>query len=359
MLQLSPDLLRPYTGCLYGFADNPVEVRSYLELRTTFTNGATSRTESIRYLIVNANSAYNILLGRPALNRLRAVSSTHHMKMKLPDLSGKVIVIKSDQEEARKCYENSLKTKRGVVMVIERPPVSDSRMELEPLEEATPTESTPIEATPAGATPIEDAPREERYGETSPMEEASWEATPDASNRATPIEEDHRSESRAESVRDRRPQPVDNVVERQIGGKMFNLGRLLSLEEQEEVAAVISRHLDVFAWTASDMPGIDPGFLCHHLTMDAKVRPVRQRRRKFNEEGCLVVKEETQKLLSAGHIREIQYPEWLANVVLVKKANGKWRMCVDFIDLNKACPKDSYPLPNIAHWWIAPRAAKC
>jgi len=52
-------------------------------------------------------------------------------------------------------------------------------------------------------------------------------------------------------------------------------------------------------------------------------------------------------LLDAGHIREIQYLEWLANVVLVKKANGKWRMCVDFTNLNKACPKDSYPLPSI------------
>jgi len=51
--------------------------------------------------------------------------------------------------------------------------------------------------------------------------------------------------------------------------------------------------------------------------------------------------------LSADHIREIQYPEWLANVVYVKKANRKWRMCVDFTDLNKACPKDSYPLPSI------------
>ena len=76
-----------------------------------------------------------------------------------------------------------------------------------------------------------------------------------------------------------------------------------------------------------------------HLTMDAKVRPIQQRRRKFNEKRRLVVKEEMQKLLSAGHIREIQYPKWLANVVLVKKANGKWRMCVDFTDLNKACPQ--------------------
>jgi len=101
-LQLSPDQLRPYTGCLYGFTGDQVEVRRYLELRTTFTDGSASRTENIRYLVVNAHSAYNVLLGRPALNRLRAVASTRHMKMKLPDLSGKVIVIKSDQQEAKR-----------------------------------------------------------------------------------------------------------------------------------------------------------------------------------------------------------------------------------------------------------------
>ena len=53
-LQFSPDLLRPYTGCLYGFAGDQVEVRGYLELRTTFTDGTASRTENIRYLVVNA-----------------------------------------------------------------------------------------------------------------------------------------------------------------------------------------------------------------------------------------------------------------------------------------------------------------
>jgi len=95
------------------------------------------------------------------------------------------------------------------------------------------------------------------------------------------------------------------------------------------------------------MSGIDPDFLCHRLTMDTKVRPVHKRRRKFSKERRQVIKEETKKLLSADHIREIQYPEWLANVVFVKKANGKWRMCVDFTNLNKACPKDSYPLPSI------------
>jgi len=97
-------------------------VHGHLELRTTFTDGTASRTESIRYLVVNASYAYNMLLGRATLNRLGAVPLTRHMKMKLPDLAGKVITIKSDQKEAKRCYENSLKTKRGVFMVTTRPP---------------------------------------------------------------------------------------------------------------------------------------------------------------------------------------------------------------------------------------------
>ena len=146
------------------------EVRGYLELRMTFTDGTTSRTKSIRYLVMNANSAYNILLGRPTLNRLRAVASTCHMKMKLPDLSGRVIVIKSDQEEARKFYENSLKTKRGVFMVLERSPISATPMEVESAEEATPAKATPVEASPAGATPKEDARLEKTPGGHRPWE---------------------------------------------------------------------------------------------------------------------------------------------------------------------------------------------
>jgi len=145
---------------------------------------------------------------------------------------------------------------------------------------------------------------------------------------------------------EKRPQPVEDWLEKKIGGKTFKLGKTLDGETQDQIAKVINRHLDAFAWSASDMPGIDPDFLCHRLAMDPQVKPIRQRRRKFNEEKRQAIRDETQKLLAASHIREIQYPEWLANVILVK-SNGKWRMCVDFTDLNKACPKDSYPLPSI------------
>ena len=67
----------------------------------------------------------------------------------------------------------------------------------------------------------------------------------------------------------------------------------------------------------------------------------------FAQEQDKTIAEEVQKLLEADFIREVHYPNWLANVVMVKKANGKWMMCVDFTDLNKACPRDSYPLPLI------------
>ena len=60
-----------------------------------------------------------------------------------------------------------------------------------------------------------------------------------------------------------------------------------------------------------------------------------------------VIKAEVQRLLEAGHIQEVQYSDWLCNVVLVEKSPGKWRMCNDFTSLNKFCPKDPYPLPRI------------
>jgi len=77
------------------------------------------------------------------------------------------------------------------------------------------------------------------------------------------------------------------------------------------------------------------------------VKPRKQRLRKMSEDRAEGAKAEVTRLLQAGVIREIDYPEWLANVVMVKKHNGKWRMCIDFTDLNKACPKDEFPLPRI------------
>ena len=95
------------------------------------------------------------------------------------------------------------------------------------------------------------------------------------------------------------------------------------------------------------MGGIDPVIITHRLNVNPYFKPVKQKRRSFAPERQKAINEEVGKLLQAGAIREVEYPEWFANVVLVKKVNGKWRLCIDFTDVNRACPKDSFPLPQI------------
>ena len=95
------------------------------------------------------------------------------------------------------------------------------------------------------------------------------------------------------------------------------------------------------------MGAVDPEVITHKLNANPSCKPVKQKRRSFDSERQKAINEEVGKLLKVQAIREVEYSEWLANVVLVKKANGKWRLCIDFTDLNKACPKDSFPLPWI------------
>ena len=85
------------------------------------------------------------------------------------------------------------------------------------------------------------------------------------------------------------------------------------------------------------MLGIDPSVIVNRLNMNPASSPIRQKKRVFAQERDTIIVEEVRKLLEADFIREVYYPDWLANVVMVKKANGKWRMCIDFTDLNRAC----------------------
>jgi hypothetical protein len=82
----------------------------------------------------------------------------------------------------------------------------------------------------------------------------------------------------------------------------------------------------------------------HELRIKPGSKPVQQCLRHFDDERCRAVGEEIAKLLVAGFIKKVYHFDWLANLILVKKKNGKWRMCVDYTGLNKACPKDPFPL---------------
>jgi hypothetical protein len=104
---------------------------------------------------------------------------------------------------------------------------------------------------------------------------------------------------------------------------------------------------NIFAWSSSDMSGIPREAVEHSLDILPHSRAMQQRLRRFDEERRRAIGVELQRLLEAGFIKEVFNPTWLANPVLVKKKNGKWRMCEDYTSLNKACPKVSPPLPRI------------
>ncbi|XP_057755703.1 uncharacterized protein LOC130974879 [Arachis stenosperma] len=95
------------------------------------------------------------------------------------------------------------------------------------------------------------------------------------------------------------------------------------------------------------MHGIDPAFMSYQLAIDPAFKLVAQRCRKMSPDRAAEVKSQVQGLLDTGFIRELTYSTWLSNMVMVKKSNEKWRMCVDYIDLNIACLKDCFLLPNI------------
>ena len=129
--------------------------------------------------------------------------------------------------------------------------------------------------------------------------------------------------------------------------RCVEIGANLREPLRTELITCLKKNLNTFAWAAKDMPGIDINITCHELNIDLTFKPVKQKNRKLGPERASTVNDEVEKLLKVGSITEVRYPDWLANPVVVKKKNRKWRVCVDFTDLNKACPKDSFPLPHI------------
>jgi hypothetical protein len=120
------------------------------------------------------------------------------------------------------------------------------------------------------------------------------------------------------------------------------IGAHLSPEEEKELIEFLNKNTDVFAWSAKDLQGVDRDIIEHTLDTNEKITLKKLKLRKMSEEKAKVVEAEVQRLQDAKVIREVMYPVWLANIVPVKKKNGKWRMCVDFTDLNKACKKDDF-----------------
>ena len=103
---------------------------------------------------------------------------------------------------------------------------------------------------------------------------------------------------------------------------MTKIGMLASWPVHRTITTFLRNNQDVFAWSHEDMPGIDPLVMVHKLNVSPSFPPIRQKKRVFAQERDKAIAEEVRKLLEAGFIREVYYPDWLANVVMVKKANG-------------------------------------
>ena len=149
------------------------------------------------------------------------------------------------------------------------------------------------------------------------------------------------------SADDAKCEDLVKVVIRDDPKKFFQIGSQLPHQEREELIEFLKQNIDVFAWNTYKAPGVDLEFICHHLNVNPLIAPKKHPPRRPSKEHAEAVRKEVTRLKQAGAIKEVFYPKWLANTVVVKKKNGKWRVCVDFTDLNKACPKDPFPMPKI------------
>jgi hypothetical protein len=130
-------------------------------------------------------------------------------------------------------------------------------------------------------------------------------------------------------------------------GKTLNINKNLERLQQEELTKLLQKHSTAFAWEYTDMKGIDPKTCIHHIYIEENSRPIRQPQRRMNPNLREIVKEELQKLLKVNFIYPISDSQWVSPLVIVPKKNGKWRVCIDYRELNKATLKDHFPLPFI------------
>ena len=116
---------------------------------------------------------------------------------------------------------------------------------------------------------------------------------------------------------------LENVIVGDDSEKFFQVRAQLPLQERDQLVEFLRKNVDVFAWSAYEAPGVDPSFICHHLNVNPSITPKRQQPQRPSKEHIETVRNEVTKLKQARAIKEVFYPQWLANTVVVKKKNGK------------------------------------
>ena len=279
-LNLRPEDLTAYDSPLVSF-DGKIVI-SKGQIRLPIQTGP--KVVEVDFIVVDAYSPYTIIMARPWLHTLGAVSSTLHQKVKYPS-ECQVKEILGSQSTTRQCM---------MAAILHRPEIESSASVERSLQQLK-TLALPIDRR---------------------VEEAKCEN-------------------------------LENVVIGDDPEKFFQVETQLPPQEKEKLVEFLKRNIDVFAWDAYETPGVNPNFICHHLNVNSSITPKKQSPRHQSKEHVDAVRDEMTKLKQAKAIKEFFYPEWLANTIVVKKKNEKWQVCVDFTDLNKVCQKDPFPLPRI------------
>jgi hypothetical protein len=282
-MNLSQHMLQPPEYPLQGFGGKPIKPVGKISLPVSFRDLDNARTETLTFDVVDIYHPYLVIFGRGFMNKFDAVIRQQFLCMKIPAPKG-VITMFGDQQEARNIEKGHTPSQANVY----RLKTAEERKE-----------------------PYEEAKRDKEKIEIATNGETKKVYLDDMPHRAVTI------------------------------------GASLSPEEEKELIQFLNRNKDIFAWSAKDLQGVDRDIIEHALETDERIVPKKQKLRKMSEEKVKAVEAEVQRLQDAKVIREVKYPVWLANTIPVKKKNGKWRMCVDFTDLNKACKKDDFPLERV------------
>ncbi|XP_075667044.1 uncharacterized protein LOC142636652 [Castanea sativa] len=237
-LKLGPGRLRPFESPLVSFSGDRVYPKGIVTLKVTIGAYPKQQTRHLDFLVVDCPSSYNVIIGRPTLNRWKAATSTYCLIIKFPT-EDRIGEVKGDQVLARECYQAVLAVGENHTWTIE----GEKEDNMEALETVELVE-----------------------GENS---------------------------------------------------KVTRIGTTMSPEMRNELVRFLKGNLDVFAWSHEDMQGIPRQVIQHELKTDPEKKPVQQKRRVFAPERNQAITEEVSRLLQADFIREVYYPEWLANVVLV------------------------------------------
>uniref|UniRef100_A0A2N9GGD3 Reverse transcriptase domain-containing protein n=1 Tax=Fagus sylvatica TaxID=28930 RepID=A0A2N9GGD3_FAGSY len=263
-----------------------------------------------RFHVVDSVVPYHILLGRPWLHKHQLIPSTYHQCVK-GRLNGKPIRIAANSAP----FDQSESHFVEAALYDEITPAGEASL------------AKPIGIPLPKWEEIRDAPGADLRDLLEQKKKRKAEAST--------------SKSQPQCIRVRLPDG------RTVYRLPVSISASLSVEERMHLVELLKEYQDVFAWQYDEMPGIDPKLVAHSLNVEPGTRPVVQPMRTFHPEVEAQITQEVKKLLSAGFIKPIQHPRWLSNIVPVKKKNGQIRCCVDFRNLNKACPKDEFPLPNM------------